>query len=267
MSSRKWYLRAFLAISVVALVAIGLGMLSGGRDPEFFQPQPALAAIRGDAASGDSGTESTIPLPQPKTPVAFVNVAVIPMTDDMGDSGRMLQAQTVIVEGDRITTIGPVSEIQIPEDATLVDGTGKYLLPGLTDMHVHIYSDDGVRDLEDLNPLYLNYGVTSIVSMNGNDELLRIRQKSRTQEVLWPTVYTASPVINPPAYSTPDEVERVRRQNKWDKRGAFKACNLDANRLRQFSDLPPSVRLDSFASPPVSSPVWRLAVRGTYPPA
>ena len=59
----------------------------------------------------------------------------------------------------------------------------------------------------------------------------------------------------------------VRRQNKWDKRGAFKACNLDANRLRQFSDLPTSVRLDSFASPPVSSPVWRLAVRGTYPPA
>ena len=59
----------------------------------------------------------------------------------------------------------------------------------------------------------------------------------------------------------------VRRQNKWDKRGAFKACNLDANRLRQFSDLPTSVQLDSFASPPVSSPVWRLAVHGTYPPA
>ena len=64
-----------------------------------------------------------------------------------------------------------------------------------------------------------------------------------------------------------DDLIDVRRQNKWDKRGAFKACNLDANRLRQFSDLPTSVRLDSFASPPVSSPVWRLAVRGTYPPA
>ena len=63
------------------------------------------------------------------------------------------------------------------------------------------------------------------------------------------------------------EPDGVRRQNKWDKRGAFKACNLDANRLRQFSDLPTSVRLDSFASPPVSSPVWRLGVRGTYPPA
>ena len=67
--------------------------------------------------------------------------------------------------------------------------------------------------------------------------------------------------------NTGDKMLTVRRQNKWDKRGAFKACNLDANRLRQFSDLPTSVRLDSFASPPVSSPVWRLAVRGTYPPA
>ena len=209
MTSRKWYLRAFLTISVVALVAIGIGILSGGRDPEFFRPQSALAAIRGDAASGELGSDSTLTLPRSETPVAFVNVAVIPMTDNMDDRGRMLQAQTVIVEGDRITTIGPIGEIQIPEDATVIDGTGKYLLPGLTDMHVHIKSDDGVRDLEDLNPLYLNYGVTSIASMNGNDELLRIRQQSRTQEVLWPTVYTASPLINPPAYSTPDEVERA----------------------------------------------------------
>ena len=209
MDSRKWYVRAFLAIPVAALVAIGLGVFSGDSDQEFFRPQPALAAVRGDAAPGELGSESTLALPQSKTPVAFLNVTVIPMTDNTDDGGRMLQAQTVIVEGDRITTIGPVSEIQIPEDATLVDGTGKYLLPGLTDMHVHIYSDDGVRDLEDLNPLYLNHGVTSIVSMNGNDELLRIRQQSRTQEVLWPTVYTASPLISPPAYSTPDEVERA----------------------------------------------------------
>ena len=75
-------------------------------------------------------------------------------------------------------------------------------------------------------------------------------------------VLTYLAVVPPDADPPP-----VRRQNKWDKRGAFKACNLDANRLRQFSDLPTSVRLDSFASPPVSSPVWRLAVRGTYPPA
>ena len=209
MSSRKLYLRAFLVIPVVAVIAIGLGIFSGDSEPEFFLPQLALAEIRADIAPGELGSESTLALPQLNTPVAFVNVAVIPMTDNMDDSGRMLQAQTVIVEGDRITAIGPVGEIQVPEDATLVDGTGKYLLPGLTDMHVHIYSDDGVRDLEDLNPLYLNHGVTSIVSMNGNDELLRIRQQSRTQEVLWPTVYTASPLINSPAYSTPDEVERA----------------------------------------------------------
>ena len=78
---------------------------------------------------------------------------------------------------------------------------------------------------------------------------------------------TVGPVVSPTATVSVQEGVSVRRQNKWDKRGAFKACNLDANRLRQFSDLPTSVRLDSFASPPVSSPVCRLAVRGTYPPA
>ena len=82
----------------------------------------------------------------------------------------------------------------------------------------------------------------------------------------WPvTPGESSPVWTPTRATTGPM--RVRRQNKWDKRGAFKACNLDANRLRQFSDLPTSVQLDSFASPPVSSPVWRLAVHGTYPPA
>ena len=209
MISRKWYLRAFLAVLAVALVAIGQRTFSGFLDAEAFQPQQALAADRGEGSPDESAPEPTLALPQSNSPVAFVNVTVIPMTDDVDGGSRTLQSQTVIVEDDRITTVGPVGEIQVPEGATLIDGTGRYLVPGLTDMHVHMYGGEGIHDQTGLNPLYLNYGVTSVVDMSGSEELLRIRERSRTQEVLWPTVYTASPFINPPTYGTPDEVERA----------------------------------------------------------
>jgi hypothetical protein len=64
--------------------------------------------------------------------VAFVNVTVVPM-----DQERILAGQTVLVRGERIAAIGPSVAVKVPEGAMRVDGTGKYLMPGLVDMHVH----------------------------------------------------------------------------------------------------------------------------------
>ena len=66
--------------------------------------------------------------PQNTTPIAFVNVNVVPM-----DSERILPGQTVIVRGDRISEIGPVDAIAIPEGVQRIDGDGKYLMPGLVE--------------------------------------------------------------------------------------------------------------------------------------
>ena len=73
--------------------------------------------------------------------VAFVNVSVIPM-----DRERLLRNQTVIVSDNSITTIGDAKRIKVPAGAQTVDGTGKFLIPGLTDMHVHLFSDDDFPD-------------------------------------------------------------------------------------------------------------------------
>ena len=67
---------------------------------------------------------------QGSTTTAFVNVNLIPM-----DSEQVLENQTVIVEDDRIVAVGPADEITVPENAVVVDGVGKYLMPGLADMH------------------------------------------------------------------------------------------------------------------------------------
>ncbi|HEU4522679.1 MAG TPA: amidohydrolase, partial [Thermoanaerobaculia bacterium] len=64
--------------------------------------------------------------------VVFQNVNVIPMTSD-----KVLRNQTVIVQNGRITAVGKL-QAKLPAGTTVIDGTGKYLAPGLAEMHGHI---------------------------------------------------------------------------------------------------------------------------------
>ena len=122
--------------------------------------------------------------------VAFVNVSVIPM-----DRERLLRNQTVIVSDNSITTIGDAKRIKVPAGAQTVDGTGKFLIPGLTDMHVHLFSDDDFPDelAEDEFRVMIAYGVTTIRLMIGTPEQLVLREKSAKGEILAPTIFAASP--------------------------------------------------------------------------
>lgn len=122
--------------------------------------------------------------------VAFVNVNVIPM-----DRERVLRNQTVIVRNGTITTIGDAKRIKAPAGAQVVDGTGKFLTPGLMDMHVHLFSDDEFPDslAEDEFKVMIAYGVTTIRLMIGTPEQLVLREKSAKGEILAPTIFAASP--------------------------------------------------------------------------
>ena len=70
---------------------------------------------------------------QPPRAAAIVNVNVLPM-----DVERVLARQTVLIENGRITRLGSVEQVAVPPGAVVIDGTGKYLVPGLADMHVHL---------------------------------------------------------------------------------------------------------------------------------
>jgi len=85
------------------------------------------------------------------TSVVIENVSVIPM-----DSERVMEGQTVTIEDGRIANIRPGGELDIPADAHIVDGTGKFLIPGLSDMHMHTFGSE--NDLL----VYLANGVTTI---------------------------------------------------------------------------------------------------------
>ena len=67
---------------------------------------------------------------------AFVDVNVIPL-----DTERVRRNQTVLVEDGLITAMGPAHQVKVPAGAVRIDGRGKYLMPGLTDMHTHFGLD------------------------------------------------------------------------------------------------------------------------------
>jgi len=121
--------------------------------------------------------------------VAFINVNVVPL-----DREGVLQNQTVLVKDGWITEIGKT--VKIPPDAEIIDGTGKYLIPGLTDMHVHLLSDseeypDSIAE-DELKIMVAN-GVTTIRFMIGTPEQLEMRRKSAKGEIISPTIFAAGP--------------------------------------------------------------------------
>jgi len=125
--------------------------------------------------------------------VAFTNVSVIPM-----DRERVLEDQTVVVRGDRIAEIGPAAAIRAPVDAVRVDGRGKYLTPGLGEMHAHVPVPQAEQQLgagyaERVVFLFLANGVTTIRGMLGHPAHLVLRERLRHHELLGPRLYTAGP--------------------------------------------------------------------------
>src|SRR4051812_11486693 len=125
--------------------------------------------------------------------MAFVDVNVIPM-----DRERILANQTVIVRDGIINEIGAAKSVKIPKDAVKIDGKGKYLIPGLVDMHAHLLSDEELPDeyAGDELKIMLANGVTTIRLMIGTPEHLVLREKSAKGEIIAPTIYAASPQLS-----------------------------------------------------------------------
>jgi imidazolonepropionase-like amidohydrolase len=142
--------------------------------------------------------------------VAFTHVTVVPMTSE-----RELPDQTVVVEGTRIRAVGPAASTTIPAGATVVDGHGAWLVPGLVDMHTHLTdADDRAR--------YLAAGVTAVRVTWGLPETLALRDRIARGEVTGPWIYSSGPIMDgdPPVWPgsvvlhTPDDAVRAADQQK-----------------------------------------------------
>jgi imidazolonepropionase-like amidohydrolase len=142
-----------------------------------------LSAVLG-GCSGENTPGTAMQSPASQAPVfAVENVTVLPM-----EGPERLEAQTVLISEGRILRVAPRDEVIVPDGATRIDGSGRYLMPGLADMHAHPMRE---RDLA----LYLANGVTLIRSMWGEPSLLDLREQVRAGDVPGPRIYTSGRIV------------------------------------------------------------------------
>jgi imidazolonepropionase-like amidohydrolase len=113
---------------------------------------------------------------------AFVDVNVVPM-----DTERVLERHTVLVRDGRIAAVG--QEAAVPDDAVRIDGRGRYLMPGLADMHAHNW-------YEEEHLMFLANGVTTIRNMWGTPMQQQWRREIEAGTRLGPTLHTSGPILD-----------------------------------------------------------------------
>ena len=182
---RRW-LEDFLLLSLFALLFIIL------LRPALFHPQAEAQA------------ESK--------PLAVTHVTVIDATGSPAQPDM-----TVVIDRGRISALGKSSEVNVPNGAQLVDATGKFLIPGLVDMHVHTSWDPYF-----VSPLLLANGVTSVRDTFSYDFPAIRRRRSELSEgqLHGPRILAAGPIIDGPDSPWPGAI-KVR--NSAEARAAIDA--------------------------------------------
>jgi imidazolonepropionase-like amidohydrolase len=163
--------------------------------------RPLIAAA---LAVGTCSAEAAERKDHPKA-VAFMHASVVPM-----DRERVLADQTVVVVDGTIAAMGPAAQVRVPRGAVRIEARGRFLMPGLSDMHVHVEGESwdallspeakaASRNLsfEDLLFPYVANGVTTVQVLSGTHELLPVRGRIAEGELLAPRLILARMIDGP----------------------------------------------------------------------
>lgn len=138
-----------------------------------------------------AGSGNVAPL---RTAIAVTHVSIVDV-----EEGRLVPDQTVVVRDGRIAAVGPAVDIALPAFADVLDGTGRFLAPGLADMHVHLYTEGDLFT-------YVANGVTTVRNMAGDTSHLGMRARVASGQIIGPRIITAGPVVEAAPLSHPDNV-------------------------------------------------------------
>jgi imidazolonepropionase-like amidohydrolase len=122
--------------------------------------------------------------------------------------GTVAANSTVVLSGGRIADVGRSADVRIPRGAQVVDGSGKFLIPGLWDMHVHMVFGDWFPQSREITlPLFVANGVTGVRDMGGElDVLQRWRREITQGKLLGPRIVTSGPMLDGPKPRFPSSV-------------------------------------------------------------
>lgn len=170
---------------------------------------------------------SPVPSKSPE-PLVFREVTVISMTDSIPRPG-----QTVVIQDGRIAAIGPVGTVAIPNGAFVLPvAKGTFLLPGLADMHVHIF------DRAELI-LFLANGITTVRNLHGIERHLAWRDSLDQNRWLGPRLLTSGPILDgsPPSRST----NVVLKDSQQAELEVNHEADLGYDYIKIYDNLPPEL--------------------------
>ncbi len=146
-------------------------------------------------------------------PICFAREASQPIVIEhatvIDATGRApLPDQTVVIRNGVITSVGPFTKKKLPQNALVIDARGKFLIPGLWDMHTHLagVSADPAWSKKVLLPLLLAYGITGVRDMGGDlEELQEWRREIEAGSMPGPHIVTSGPWLSAAGKRSPEQ--------------------------------------------------------------
>lgn len=145
----------------------------------------------------------------PEADYAFDDVRIIDV-----ETGEVRPNQTVFVKDGKITLVVPSSEANLDGTMNTIIGGGRYLMPGLAEMHAHIPGNQNMKLLEETLFLYLSNGVTTIRGMLGQPYHIELKDKVMSGEILGPRIYTSGPSLNGNSVTSIEQADQMVRDQK-----------------------------------------------------
>ena len=146
-------------------------------------------------------------------PLVLTHANVIDMT-----SAKPKLDMTLIIVGSRIAAVGKTGKVRVPKDAQVINATGKYLIPGLWDMHVHLGDEDFDKNF--YLRLFIANGITGIRIMEGAPEYHLWRKEAESGTLLAPRTIIASQMIGFGDLSNISEAQAREEVRKAKRAGA-----------------------------------------------
>jgi imidazolonepropionase-like amidohydrolase len=169
----------------------------------------------------------------PALSFAITTTAIRDVTLIDGTGAPPQPHSTIVFRGERIIALGPLGRTRIPKAARIINGGGKFVIPGLWDMHVHLW------DKENVLPLYVAFGVTGVRDMGSNyTRTTAWRKEIEDGKTIGPHIVTCGPPVDG-AESRDDKLPVITVKSPEDARKAFDRLDgMDVDFVKILSTLP-----------------------------
>ena len=213
--------RAWPWVGAVSLLLIACSPSEPPPAGEEAAPPPA------EDARDEAAPTAPVDDERPGAAAAAHDVAAVPARRSLviegvnvvaTDEPRVDTGRTVVVRDGRITGVGAAGEVDVPDDALRIEGSGRYLVPGLAEMHGHLPGAGADPEhTANILFLYVANGITLVRGMQGHESQLRVREAVGAGEMLGPRLVLGSPAQG--WGNTPEADEAAARVREYREAG------------------------------------------------